>query len=241
MYRHHLVAVALVALAGLASTASTADAQGRGRGRDEHPENHGREVSQAEQQRRIHEEQQRQQDYQARLDEQIRAAQAQQAQIQAQHHAAQIAQQQRYLDALRRQQEQARVQRDLAHDAYITTPMRYRYRLNGAYHETNQYGADVLRNAINNGYSEGYQQGQADRADGLSSNYRRSFAYQDANYGYTGAYIPQSDYNYYFRQGFQRGYQDGFANASRYGRYANGTGTVLGNILNGILGLVTIH
>ena len=29
----------------------------------------------------------------------------------------------------------------------------------------------------------------------------RTFAYQDANYGYTGMYIPQTDYNYYFRQG----------------------------------------
>jgi hypothetical protein len=233
MQRHHLVAIALISLA------SAANAQGRGR--DQHPENHGREVSQAEQQRRINEEQQRQRDYQARLDAQVRAAQAQQAQLQAQHHAAQIAQQQRYLDALRQQQEQARAPRDPRREAYITAPMTYRYRLNGAYYETNQYGADVLRQAVNNGYTQGYQQGQADRSDGLRSDYRRSFAYQDANYGYTGAYVPQHDYNYYFRQGFQRGYDDGYANASRYGRYSNGTGSILGNILNSILGLTTIH
>jgi hypothetical protein len=237
MRRHHLLAIALI------SVASVAGAQGRGRGRghDEHPDNHGRDVSQAEQQRRIAEEQQRQRDYQAHLDAQIRAAEAQQAQLQAQHHAAELAQQQRYLEALRRQQEQARAQRDVAREAYIAAPMTYRYRLNGAYRETNQYGADILRQAVNNGYGQGYQHGQADRSDGLRSDYRRSFAYKDANYGYTGMYIPQSDYNYYFRQGFQRGYQDGYANASRYGSYSNGSGSILGNILNSILGLTTIR
>ena len=235
MQRHHLFAIALISLA------SAAGAQGRGRGRDQHPENHGRDVSQAEQQRRISEEQERQRDYQSRLDAQIRAAQEQQAQLEAQHHAAQIAQQQRYLEALRRQQEQVRAQRDLAREAYITAPMTYRYRLNGAYHETNQYGADVLRQSVNNGYAQGYQQGQADRADGLRADYRRSFAYRDANYGYTGMYIPQNEYNYYFRQGFQRGYDDGYANASRYGRYSNGTGSILGNLLNSILGLTSIR
>ena len=101
--------------------------------------------------------------------------------------------------------------------------------------------ADVLRQAVNNGYSQGYQEGEADRADGLRADYRRSFAYSDANYGYTGAYVPESDYNYYFRQGFQRGYDDGYAHQSRYGTYLNGTGSGLANILNSILGLTTIH
>jgi hypothetical protein len=235
MRRYHLLAIALI------SVASAAGAQGRGHDKDKHPDNHGRDVSQAEQQRRISEEQQRQRDYQAHLDAQVRAAQAQQAQLEAQRHAAQVAQQQRYLEALRRQQEQAREVRDPRREAYITAPMTYRYRLNGTYRETNQYGADVLRQAVNNGYSEGYQQGRADRSDGLRADYRRSFAYQDANYGYNGMYVAQNDYNYYFRQGFQRGYQDGYANATRYGTFSNGTGSILGNILNSILGLTTIR
>jgi hypothetical protein len=37
------------------------------------------------------------------------------------------------------------------------------------------------------------------------SNYQGSFAYQDANYGYTGYYVDQDEYNYYFRQGFRHG------------------------------------
>src|SRR6185437_5673101 len=186
-----------------------ASAQGRGRGNDEHPAPPP--VSQQEQQRRIAEEQSRQQQYRTRLDAQIRAAQAQQAQLQAAHHAAQLAQQQRYIAELQRQREEVQAQRDYAHEAYITTPLNYRYRYNGVVRQTNQYGADLLRQAVSEGYQQGYGQGQADRQDGAGSNYRRAFAYQDANAGYTGAYVPQSDYNYYFREGFRRGYQDGYA------------------------------
>ena len=229
----------IMGAAALSFVVASAGAQpGRGRGRQD--EHHGRAVSQQEQQQRIAEEQQRQRDYQNRLNAQIQAAQAQQARLQAQRHAAAVAQNQRYLEQLRRQQSEVQAPRDPRRDPYVTSPYSYRYRLNGTSRQTNQYGADLLRQSVNNGYAEGYQQGQADRADGQSSNYRRSFAYQDANYGYTGAYVPQSDYNYYFRQGFQRGYQDGYAHQSRYGSFSNGSGSVLSNILNGILGLTQI-
>jgi len=100
---------------------------------------------------------------------------------------------------------------------------------------------DVLRQAVNLGYQQGYQTGMADRRDRAPANYRRAFAYQDANYGYNGNYVPQSDYNYHFRQGFQRGYDDGYASRSQYGTYSNGNASILSNILSGILGLTTIH
>jgi multidrug efflux pump subunit AcrA (membrane-fusion protein) len=243
------MAASLVAFMGVATQAHAQDRdhhdRGRdrdhGRGRGEQASRYGQSVSQQEQQRRIQEEQERQREYQARLDAQLRAAQAQQARLQAERHAAQIQANQRYMDALRAQEAQARAQRRYDRDAYITSPMTYRYRYGNVARETNQYGVDLLRQAVNNGYGQGYQQGEADRADGLRSNYTRSFAYQDANLGYTGAYVPESDYNYYFRQGFQRGYQDGYAHQSRYGSYNNGTGSVLGNILSGILGLTQIH
>jgi hypothetical protein len=222
---------------------NSANAQGRGRGRgdDKDRDPHAQQVPQAEQQRRIAEEQQRQRDYQNRLNAQIQAAQQQQARLQAQNRANEIAAHQQYLEGLRRQQAQLQTQRDYARDPYVSAPVTYRYRLNGAYHQTNQYGVDVLRQAVNDGYAQCYQQGRADRADGQTSNYRRSFAYQDANYGYNGQYVPQSDYNYYFRQGCQRGYSDGYANQSRYGNFSNGTGSILGNILSGILGLSSIR
>jgi hypothetical protein len=46
---------------------------------------------------------------------------------------------------------------------------------------------------------------------------RSSFAYQDANFGYDGRYVAQDEYNYYFREGFQRGYEDGYYGRRKYG------------------------
>ena len=216
-----------------------AQSRGRGRGNDEHPAPPA--VSQQEQQRRIAEERSRQQSYRTNLDAQIRVAQAQQAQLQAARRSAELAQQQRYLAELQRQREQIQAERDYAHDPYIVTAPSYRYRYSGVVRETNQYGADLLRQAVNEGYQQGYAQGQADREDRVGSNYRRSFAYQDANAGYAGAYVPQSDYNYYFREGFRRGYDDGYASAHRYGTVSNGTASILGAVLAGILGLTSLR
>lgn len=91
------------------------------------------------------------------------------------------------------------------------------------------------------GYDQGYRAGQADRQDGWRSSYQTEPAYLDANYGYLGNYVAQSDYNYYFRQGFQRGYQDGYAARLQYGTNANGTVAILASVLAAILGLVTIR
>jgi hypothetical protein len=119
--------------------------------------------------------------------------------------------------------------------------MSYRYRVGDADRETNQYGADILRQAVRNGYEQGWRAGRADRADGWPSDYRKSYAYQDANYGYNGNYVPQTDYNFYFREGFRRGYEDGYASRSQYGTVVNGTPSILATILAGILGLTTIR
>src|SRR6185436_16253522 len=110
-----------------------------------------------------------------------------------------------------------------------------------SYYETNQYGANLLRQAVNYGYEQGYRSGQADRQDRWNSNYQDSYAYQDANYGYSGYYVDRDDYNYYFREGFRRGYEDGFDSRSQYGRYSNGKYSILGNILSGILNLESLR
>src|SRR4030095_10843879 len=85
------------------------------------------------------------------------------------------------------------------------------------------YGAGVLRQAVNHGYEEGFHTGEADRQDHWRSDYQDSYAYQDANYGYSGYYLAQDDYKYYFRAGFRRGYQDGYSSHYEYGRYSNGS------------------
>ena len=59
--------------------------------------------------------------------------------------------------------------------------------------------------------------------------------------GTTGNYVDQADYNYYFRQGFRRGYDDGYNSQSRYGSVSNGTPTILGSLVSSILGLHSIR
>jgi hypothetical protein len=105
----------------------------------------------------------------------------------------------------------------------------------------NQYAADLLRQSVNNGYEEGFLAGQADREDGWGYNYRESYAYQDANYGFDGYYLEQTEYNHYFREGFQRGYDDGYYGRYRYGSYSNGNYSILGAILSQILNLRSLY
>jgi flagellar biosynthesis/type III secretory pathway protein FliH len=149
--------------------------------------------------------------------------------------------QQQYLAQLRQQQLRLQTARNYSNDPYIRTAPSYRYAYSGTTRETNQYGADLLRQAVNYGYQEGVRFGQADRQDGLPANYRNSFAYQDANYGYSGYYVDQADYNYYFRQGFQRGYADGYNSQSQYGTSFNGTPSILATLLSSILGLTSLR
>ncbi len=93
----------------------------------------------------------------------------------------------------------------------------------------------MLRQAVERGYEEGFYAGQADRQDGWGYNYQGSYGYQDASYGYDSYYVGMDEYNYYFREGFRRGYEDGFYRRSNYGRYDNGGYNILGAILGAIL------
>ena len=159
--------------------------------------------------------------------------------LQQQRRMAQYRYQQQYYDRLRLQRERLAAARyNYYNDPYFYTPASYRYSWGGNTYQTNQYGADLLRQAINYGYNEGIRAGRADRLDHWRANYQDSYAYQDANYGYNGYYLNQSDYNYYFRQGFQRGYDDGYYSRGQYGRYDdNGTASVLQTVLSMILNL----
>jgi hypothetical protein len=72
--------------------------------------------------------------------------------------------QQEYYDRLRRQQASWNVRNyDYYNDPYYYTPASYRYRYAGRWHETNRYGADLIRQAVNRGYQEGLYAGRADR------------------------------------------------------------------------------
>jgi hypothetical protein len=99
----------------------------------------------------------------------------------------------------------------------------------------------MLRQAVNYGYQRGYQAGAADRQDHWRFDYENSPEYRDATFGYSGSYVDLGDYTYYFRQGFSRGYQDGYYSRLRYGNGSNGTFSILANVLSGILHLNSIR
>jgi hypothetical protein len=140
--------------------------------------------------------------------------------------------QQRYYEHLR--QDRLRLQNPRP---FFYAPPLYRYYHAGRYYETSQYGADLLRQAVRLGYEEGVRAGQSDREDHWRFEYRDSYAYRDATYGYDGYYVGLDEYRYYFREGFQRGYEDGYYGRFRYGSYSNGTFNIVGAILQQILSL----
>jgi len=112
----------------------------------------------------------------------------------------------------------------------------YRVYRNGSYYQTDSRGAELLKQAVNNGYRQGYQQGQLDARYGRNSSYYQNNMYSSGTYGYQ-SYVDRNQYQYYFQQGFQRGYEDGFNNQNRYGYRSNNGLNILGNILNGILNI----
>ena len=231
------VAIALLVIGGNTAVG----AQGKGRGKGEVQNQRPASLPAAEQRRRVKEEKQRTAAYQRKLQHQVLVVQKQTAQLERQKRAAQLRAQQEYFAQLQQQQQRLRAERDYANDPYISAPPAYRYVIAGSSRLTNEYGADVLRQAVNTGYQQGYRAGQADRQDLWKSNYQSSPAYQDANYGYTGNYVAESDYNYYFRRGFPRGYQDGYAASLQYGSMSNGTVSILTSVLTSILGLMPIR
>lgn len=61
------------------------------------------------------------------------------------------------------------------------------------------------------------------------------------DYGYSGYYVDQNDYNYYFREGFRWGYEDGYDSRYQYGSYSRGSYSILGTVLSAILNLESLR
>jgi hypothetical protein len=114
---------------------------------------------------------------------------------------------------------------------YYYTGPRYRFERAGGYYFVDGYGADMLRQAVELGYQQGFEAGQADRQDSIGFSLNDDFAYSDATYGYAG-YVELADYQYYFRQGFIRGYDDGYWGRYQYGVYSDGLVNIIGGVLN---------
>lgn len=196
-------------------------------------------ISQRRQQQLNTQQQQQLVQYRQQVQNQDRLWIQRSALLEQQRRMAQYRFQQEYLER-RRQQilNQNSRSYDYNSDPNFYSAPNYRYSRSGRSYQTNQYGADLLRQAVNYGYGEGFQAGRADQEDRWrGASYQTSYAYQDANYGYNGYYVSQTEYSYYFREGFRRGYEDGLNSRSQYGNYANGNYSILSQILSQILNL----
>lgn len=146
--------------------------------------------------------------------------------------------QQDYYRRVRAQQARLAAQRyNYYTSPYRQLPNSYRYSYGGRWYSTSNHGARMLQQAVNRGYQEGLRAGQADRYDQWGHDYRRSQVWVDASYGYDNYYVSRADYSYYFRQGFQRGYEDGYYSRGRYGHRVNGETIIIQAVLSAILNL----
>lgn len=159
--------------------------------------------------------------------------------INAQTYRDRIRQQRQYERQQQREYERQQRQYERQQNRYARQRQRainrqYRIYNNGRYYTTDDRGLTLLRQAVNNGYQQGYRAGQMDRGYRRGYNYRNQSMYRSGTYGYQ-RYVDSSQYRYYFQEGFQRGYEDGFYSRNRYGYNSNGGLNILGSILQGIL------
>ena len=142
--------------------------------------------------------------------------------------------QQRKAEQQRLKLEQERIRLERQRLQTMQARNRYRVYRNGSWYNTDQRGADLLRQAVQEGYRQGFQAGRSDRNRRVSLNWGGSNVYRSGSYGYQ-SYVERSQYQYYFRQGFERGYQDGYNSRYQYGTNNNGVANILGSILGSIL------
>ena len=76
--------------------------------------------------------------------------------------------------------------------------------------------------AFDAGYREGITIGQQDRGRNSRSNYRNSSTYKNADLGYRSTYGDKRQYQTQYRDGIERGYEDGFGR-SQGGNSDNGS------------------
>ena len=135
-------------------------------------------------------------------------------------------------EQLKLEQQRLRLERQRLNTAQARN--RYRVYRNGSWYNTDNRGAELLRQAVNEGYRQGFTAGRNDRNRRVGLNWGNSTIYRSGTYGYQ-SYVDRSQYQYYFQQGFQRGYQDGYNSRYQYGTNNNGVVNILGTILGSIL------
>jgi flagellar biosynthesis/type III secretory pathway protein FliH len=137
---------------------------------------------------------------------------------------------------LKLEQQRLKLERERLQQQRQAQNRRYRVNRSGSWYNVDQRQADLLRQAVNEGYRQGLTAGRQDRNYRRAMNWGMSSTYRNGTYGYQ-SYVDRSLYQHYFQQGFQKGYQDGYNSTQRYGSYSNGSVSILGSILGSILNL----
>ncbi|HEX9106029.1 MAG TPA: hypothetical protein VF832_02345, partial [Longimicrobiales bacterium] len=142
----------------------------------------------------------------------------------------------------RTREQRERLAAERARERAAATRAEYRYYRAGRYYFTDRSGAFALRRAVRYGYREGYRAGDLDEGRGRPFDFRSNLLYRDADYGFLGygGVISLFDYSDYFREGFWRGYQDGYYHRTQYGYLFGGVPTVSGPVLSSILGFALL-
>lgn len=247
-----LVGISAIGLIAILGTSEIANAQGRGRGSD-----HKEDRKDWKQERKYDKQQEKLDKQRARIEQQrshaeqqrILAEQRRQAQWNHQNTRVRSGNDRSNGNGYYNGNANANTNRN--HD-------RFRVTRNGSHYDTNQRGVELLRQAVNEGYRQGFRAGRSDLDGRRRISYSNSNVYQSGTYGYQSE-VNQSQYQYYFRQGFQRGYQDGANSRYRdqynngqynngqydtgynqqyqYGSSSNGVLSILGTILSQILNI----
>jgi len=236
-----VAAVSVLGMVAVLGTSEIANAQGNRRGDDRRNDRR----NDQKQDRRIEQEHEKIKRQNAKIEEQrIRAEQKRQAEWARQN------QRQRAQDDRNRR---IRSGNDRSNgngyyngnaNANTNRDRRYRVYRNGSYYNTDHRGAELLRQAVNAGYQQGFEAARNDRNRNRRGSYSNSSVYQSGTYGYQ-SHVTRSQYQYYFRQGFERGYQDGsntryqndYDGQYEYGYNNNGSMSILGTILSQILNI----
>lgn len=147
-----------------------------------------------------------------------------------------IANQRAKLEQQRLKLERERLQNQRNSQNVFGNNNRYRVNRNGSWYNTDRRGADLLRQAVNAGYQQGFNAGKSDRNSRRGSNWNGNNIYRSGSYGYQ-SHVDRNQYQHYFQQGFQRGYQDGYNSRNQYGSNNGGSMNILGSILNSLLNI----
>lgn len=106
------------------------------------------------------------------------------------------------------------------------------------YRDVNPYGNgrgvssnrnEIQRQAMINGYTEGFEEGSRARRDRRNSDFRRTSPYRNGKSGYNRSWNSERDYQNWYRQGYEKGFNDAFYGRARNRGYDRSNGGGYGN------------